>query len=310
MTYYDVLGVSPQATSAEIRKAYLKASLQYHPDKNPNNVVEAQAKFVEIGRAYETLSDDSLRAEYDQSLRGGFSSGFGSRSHGGSSVYEASSSPRASDKDFEKFRDFFDTTVAGMSEADLAAAVGTAAMIGGFIGTILGSRFGAGKKNSASSKVGNGSNAAGAAAGGGAGSGILATMGGMVGSKVASEIAASSVRALHKSSIQRMEYKKACKIAMEQGQPLPQAPTDTPWDSFVRQTVETVKKVMDQGGKNSNNNNSQTGNSQTENNQAAANDLGNIWNTVQAGLSMAAGLAGAGKTGTGTTTGRAGQTSY
>ena len=50
LNYYEILGVPKTATPQEIRKAYLKLSLKCHPDKNPNNVEEAQAQFVQIGR--------------------------------------------------------------------------------------------------------------------------------------------------------------------------------------------------------------------------------------------------------------------
>ena len=64
--YYDSLGVTPSATENEIKKAYRKLSMQWHPDKNPNNEEEAQTKFVEIGAAYEVLSDSKARRNYDR----------------------------------------------------------------------------------------------------------------------------------------------------------------------------------------------------------------------------------------------------
>jgi molecular chaperone DnaJ len=63
--YYDVLEVSRQATAEEVKKAYRKKALQFHPDKNPGNA-EAEKRFKEISEAYEVLSDDKKRQMYDR----------------------------------------------------------------------------------------------------------------------------------------------------------------------------------------------------------------------------------------------------
>ena len=55
--YYEVLGVSRDASEDEIKKAYRKLAKKYHPDANPNNKEEAEAKFKEVNEAYETLSN-------------------------------------------------------------------------------------------------------------------------------------------------------------------------------------------------------------------------------------------------------------
>ena len=63
--YYEVLGVSKNATEAEIKKAYRKLALKYHPDYNPGDKT-AEEKFKEINEAHEVLSDPDKRAKYDQ----------------------------------------------------------------------------------------------------------------------------------------------------------------------------------------------------------------------------------------------------
>jgi DnaJ-class molecular chaperone len=63
-TYYETLGVAESASNDEIKKAFRKLAMQYHPDKNPGNA-EAEAKFKEINEAYDTLSNPSKRQDYD-----------------------------------------------------------------------------------------------------------------------------------------------------------------------------------------------------------------------------------------------------
>ncbi|XP_040913801.1 dnaJ homolog subfamily B member 2 isoform X2 [Toxotes jaculatrix] len=64
--YYNILGVSRTASQDDIKKAYRKLALKWHPDKNPDNKEEAETKFKELAEAYEVLSDKSKRDAYDR----------------------------------------------------------------------------------------------------------------------------------------------------------------------------------------------------------------------------------------------------
>ena len=69
MTLYDELGVSQSTSEADMKKAYRKLALQWHPDKNPDNRDAAEEKFKRISQAYDILSDPAKRARYDDELR-------------------------------------------------------------------------------------------------------------------------------------------------------------------------------------------------------------------------------------------------
>lgn len=83
--YYEVLGVGKDASAEEIKKAYRKSAMKYHPDRNPGDK-EAEEKFKECGEAYEVLSDDEKRKRYDQFGFAGVDPNFGA---GGSGPYGA-----------------------------------------------------------------------------------------------------------------------------------------------------------------------------------------------------------------------------
>ena len=77
--YYEVLGVARGASADDIKRAYRKLALQFHPDKNPGNA-EAEEKFKEAAEAYEVLSSPEKKARYDQFGHagvGGAGQGFG-----------------------------------------------------------------------------------------------------------------------------------------------------------------------------------------------------------------------------------------
>ncbi|MGG3504908.1 DnaJ domain-containing protein [Paenibacillus lautus] len=113
--YYTELGVSRQSTTAEVRQAYRRLAKRYHPDVNPGNA-EAEAKFKLIVEAYETLSDEQLRAAYDErqtsanpssgQQKGRSQSGQGGRKSSGTSSAKVESEgfdPAEIHKQFEQF---------------------------------------------------------------------------------------------------------------------------------------------------------------------------------------------------------------
>jgi DnaJ-class molecular chaperone len=80
--YYSILGVSEQASHEEIRRAFRKLAMKYHPDKNLGNEKWAGEKFKEINEAYAVLGDEAKRKEYDRMRRAGFT-GYGAQYAGG-----------------------------------------------------------------------------------------------------------------------------------------------------------------------------------------------------------------------------------
>lgn len=98
--YYEVLGVAKTATADELKKAYRKLALKYHPDKNPGDKA-AEEKFKEAAEAYDVLSDPDKRAKYDQWGHNMGPSGFG----GGGSGFHASG--MSMEDIFSQFGDIF-----------------------------------------------------------------------------------------------------------------------------------------------------------------------------------------------------------
>lgn len=84
--YYEILGVSKNASDDEIKKAYRKLAVKYHPDKNPGDK-EAEAKFKEINEAHDVLSDKQKRARYDQFGHAGVGGASGNPFSGGGNPF-------------------------------------------------------------------------------------------------------------------------------------------------------------------------------------------------------------------------------
>ncbi|CAI9727758.1 Hypothetical predicted protein [Octopus vulgaris] len=105
--YYKVLGVNNNATDAEIKKAYRKLALKWHPDKNPDRKDEAERKFKEISQAYEVLSDKQKRDVYDRYGLEGLT-GMHTDGHPGSGFEFSFGYPAFHFRDPEEvFREFF-----------------------------------------------------------------------------------------------------------------------------------------------------------------------------------------------------------
>src|SRR5437763_17136503 len=73
--YYEILGVSRSATEDDVKKAYRKLALKYHPDRNPEDRHEAEERFKEISEAYQVLSDAERRSLYDRFGHAAFAQG-------------------------------------------------------------------------------------------------------------------------------------------------------------------------------------------------------------------------------------------
>lgn len=106
--YYRVLEVTKGASNSDIKKAYKRLALKWHPDKNPDNPEEANKKFKEISEAYEVLSDDKKKRMYDQYGREGLNERRGGRPrHYEDENYDYFGFPFTFRDPEEVFREFF-----------------------------------------------------------------------------------------------------------------------------------------------------------------------------------------------------------
>ena len=100
--YYEILGVSKNASADEIKKAYRKVAMQFHPDRNPGDKA-AEEKFKEAAEAYEVLSDADKKAQYDRYGHAGVSSNGRGFSGGGMNMEDI----------FSQFGDIFGDDIFG-----------------------------------------------------------------------------------------------------------------------------------------------------------------------------------------------------
>jgi curved DNA-binding protein len=125
--YYEILGVSPEATNDEIKKTFRRLARQYHPDMNPGDKA-AEEKFKDIGEAYEVLSDPNRRSQYDQLSRFLKKKGF-NRKASKASTFKTTSDRNGTgrsssqDVDYSEFGDFntFVDQLLGRRQARAAA---------------------------------------------------------------------------------------------------------------------------------------------------------------------------------------------
>ena len=99
MSYYEVLSISPQASDEDIKRAYRKLALQYHPDRNPHNRQMYEKRFSQINEAYAHLKTRESRERYDRTLMA---------AQTGTKMSEATITPAAqSGSFFERIADIF-----------------------------------------------------------------------------------------------------------------------------------------------------------------------------------------------------------
>lgn len=172
--YYKILQVDKNANDDDLKKAYRKLAMKWHPDKNPNNKKDAEAKFKQISEAYDVLSDPQKRAVYDQygeeGLKGGVPPPDAAGGPGGATYFSTGGgtpftfNPRNADDIFAEFFGFRGTGGGGGGGGDGSGMRGTR-----FSSSMFGDSMG-GFDNIFTS-FGNGSGGGGGAFGSGGGGG-------------------------------------------------------------------------------------------------------------------------------------------
>ena len=275
-THYDTLQVSPTATASEIRKAYYKLSLKYHPDKNPNNAEEAKEIFVHIGQAYSVLSDEVQRKQYDRDLACGRAAhrvnyNRPSSGHASTNATNAQTNEGEYEYEYEFYKQAFDDRMAGLSEEDLSKLKNVASVVGAFVGSVIASKMST--KLGGKSKVGRA---------------IGETAGSMMGSMVGSQAGTQLVSSVHTSSVNRVMYEEQKRVAKERGEPLPKKPeSSTNWND-LKSTFEQTMNSRNQQQTNSHGNDRSRDNG---NISSSDNDGGTDW--VKTGMSILGAFAAA-----------------
>ena len=103
--FYELLGVSRDTPDADVKKAYRKLAMQYHPDRNPDDAA-AELKFKEINEAYDVLKDDQKRAAYDRFGHAAFDGSMGGGAPGSGPIHFPCTIPRQGIHPMEGFRKF------------------------------------------------------------------------------------------------------------------------------------------------------------------------------------------------------------
>lgn len=228
--YYAILGVDEATADARaIRKAYLRQSLAHHPDKNADDPERAKGRFVRIGEAYEVLGDPARRAAYDRHRRQKRSSAapFRPASHDNTATenYEEGGSRPSQEQQYQSYREAFDAAMAGLSEDELNAVLGGAALIGSIVGSLAGSRL-----------LGKSDNP------------LLRSVGAVAGSRVAGRAAASAVAAAHRHSTRRaaLDRDRRERIARGEEPPVDDEPGIPAAAQAWRDLAEATRKSVGQ----------------------------------------------------------------